>query len=168
MPPTPQELSLLLHPLVPESITHNTRVSFSTSVMIPSPLLRQCSHLIFPDTIEHPLHLRPRPWNQRWDPGPRVHIRLPLLHPWQPHCKLVNTFPTGGGTAGQIFRGEWRQRCRWEEGWDRGVEGGMVRGRDVWRGVKRVCVGVGGGGRGHKMKGQSQREIEIKFLLSAR
>jgi hypothetical protein len=152
MPPTPQELSLLLHPLVPESITHNTRVSFSPSARIPLSSLRQGPHLTFPDIIEHPLHLRPRPWNQRWDPGPRVHKRLPLLHPWQPRCELLNTSSTGGWTAGQIFRREWRQRCRWEEGWDGGVEGGMVRRRDVWGGVKWVCVGLGGGGRRDKMK----------------
>src|SRR3954451_6531339 len=131
MPPTSQELSLLLHPLVPESITHNTRVSLSTSARILFFPFHHGPHLIFPDIIEHSLHLRPRPGNQRWDPGPRVHKRLPLLHPWQPRCKLLNTFSIGGGTAGQIFRGKWRQRCRWEEGWDRGVEGGMVRGRDV-------------------------------------
>jgi hypothetical protein len=41
----------------------------------------------------------------------------------------------------------------------------MVRGRDVWGGVKRICVGVGGGWRGVKMKRYGQRKIEITFLL---
>jgi hypothetical protein len=34
----------------------------------------------------------------------------------------------------------------------------MVRGGDVWGGVKRVCLGVGGGGRGAKMKRHGQRK----------
>jgi hypothetical protein len=57
MPPTPQELSLLLHPLVPESIAHNTRVSCARTLpptLLPSLLdVSTNPYLLLPQTLSN-------------------------------------------------------------------------------------------------------------------
>ena len=125
MAPTSQELSLLLHPIVPDSLAHNTRVSYTLHDILPPLHLRPntptstaplpLALILKPNTqprlqgpIQPPLpHFIP-PRHLRRNPQPRIPLRLRILHPRQLPRLPTHPFPPRGRSAREIFPRERR------------------------------------------------------------
>lgn len=112
MPPTSQELSLLINPLVPESVTHNNRVA--TSIHLPPihHIPQQEQRVLTADldtrkpTFPHSLPTRHRRRHSR----PPVRLRLHILPARHHICFLPCQRPSSERQHTQNSREKYEQR----------------------------------------------------------
>lgn len=113
MPPTSQELSLLINPLVPESVTHNNRVApsiYLPSITIsPKPDQRVLTADLDTRKPAFPHSLPTR--NRSRHPRPPVRIRLHIL-PARHHIRFFPCQrPSSERQHSQNIREKYEQRC---------------------------------------------------------
>jgi hypothetical protein len=98
---SPQELSLLLDPLVPDSLQHNTRVGNRPALLpLPLPLTTLADPLKYPLNISAPSRHRCR------NPRSRISLRLRLLPALQHPDLHPLLLLTCEGSAAEILRWE--------------------------------------------------------------